>query len=517
MPVSKQHRTVLAIILTVACVELIRTAWISDDAAITLRSVLNFTNGHGATFNIDERVQTYTHPLWFVLISGVSVLTNNIFASTFALSIAISLAVFWVLLTRVASTFWAGVLGASVLVLSKAYVDFSTSGLENPLAHLLILLAIILGVKASERPDFAAATGFVLSCSLLYLTRPDLLILIFPPSLLVMFRHRHAPGVLIKAISVGALPALAWTAFSLYYYGFPFPNTAYAKLGTGIPIGERVVQGGRYLLDSLSRDRLTLPFVLVGTMIGLGSSAFDAAIAAGGILYLAYVVSIGGDFMTGRFLTAPLLVATAVVARSVISQRQLQVLAIGVGLLAIAGINATLLSGSGYENTTIDEASGIADERGYYFHRYGLVAAPLNTFAQPAWEIGERSVSVLCANLGFTGIEKGPGAHLIDSCALADPLLARLPAERTRRWRIGHFLRQLPTDYEDSIKEDTNLLADSGTRTYYESIRTITRGQLNSVDRLREVVRMNLGQIQKPDWDMYHHTKVPRSSKPSVD
>jgi arabinofuranosyltransferase len=126
-------------------------------------------------------------------------------------------------------------------------------------------------------------------------------------------------------------------------------------------------------------------------------------------------------------------------------------------------------------------------------------------------------VSVLCANLGFTGIEKGPGAHLIDTCALADPLLARLPAERTRQWRIGHFLRQLPTDYEDSVKEDANLLADSGTRTYYESIRMITRGPLNSVDRLREVVRMNLGQIQKPDWDMYHHTKVPRSSKPSVD
>jgi arabinofuranosyltransferase len=323
--------------------------------------------------------------------------------------------------------------------------------------------------------------------------------------------------VLIKAMSVGALPALAWTVLSLYYYGFPFPNTAYAKLGTGIPIGERVIQGGRYLLDSLSRDRLTLPFVVVGTIIGLRSSAFDAAMAAGGTLYLAYVVSIGGDFMSGRFLTAPLLVATAVVARAAISQRQLQALAVGVGLLALTNINATLLSGPGYENTTIDEATGIADERGYYFHRYGLLPAPRNTFAQPAWRIGERSVSVLCASLGFTGIEKGPGAHLIDDCALADPLLARLPAERTRKWRIGHFQRQLPTDYEESVARDANLLADVGTKAYYESIRTITRGRLNSLDRLREVVRMNLGQIQKPDWDMYHHTKVPRSSKPSVE
>ena len=514
---TREHAIVLAVILTVALVELIRTAWISDDAAITLRCVLNFINGYGPTFNIDERVQTYTHPLWFLLISGVSVLTNNIFASALVLSIGISLVVLWVLVTRVASSFWAGVLAASVLILSKAYVDFSTSGLENPLSHLLILLAVILGVKASERPGFAAATGFFLACSLVYLSRPDLLVLIFPASLLVMIRHRHAPGVLIKAVSIGALPAIAWTLFSLYYYGFPFPNTAYAKLGTGIPIGERVIQGGRYLLDSVTRDRLTLPFVLAATIIGLRASLVDKTFAAGGILYLAYVVSIGGDFMTGRFLTPALLLATAVVARSVISRQQLQVLAIGVGLLAVTGLNATLLSGSGYENTTIDEATGIADERGYYFHRYGLLMAPRNTFAQPVWEIGERSVSVLCANLGFTGLEKGPGAHLIDDCALADPLLARLPAERTRQWRIGHFQRQLPTDYQESIEQNANLLADPGTRTYYESIRTITRGRLNSVDRLREVARMNLGQIQKPDFDMYHHTKVPRSSKSSVD
>jgi arabinofuranosyltransferase len=503
--------------LTIALVELIRTAWISDDAAITLRCVLNFINGFGATFNIDERVQTYTHPLWFLLISAASPLTRNIFASTFVLSIGMSLAVLWVLITRVASSFWAGVLAASVLIFSKAYVDFSTSGLENPLSHLLILLAVVLGVKASERPGFAAATGFFFTCSLLYLTRPDLLVVILPASLLVMVRHRHTPGELIKAVSIGALPAIAWTLLSLYYYGFPFPNTAYAKLGTGIPLGERVIQGGRYLLDSLNRDRLTLPFVLAATIIGLRSSLVDKTFAVGGILYLAYVVSIGGDFMTGRFLTPPLLVATAVMARAVISRQQLQMIAIGVGLLAVTGLNATLLSGSGYENTTIDEATGIADERGYYFHRYGLVMAPHNTFAQPHWEIGERSVSVLCANLGFTGLEKGPGAHLIDDCALADPLLARLPAERTRKWRIGHFQRQLPTDYQESIEQHANLLADSGTRTYYESIRTITRGKLNSLDRLREVVRMNLGQVQKPDWDMYHHTKVPRSSKPSVD
>jgi arabinofuranosyltransferase len=194
----------------------------------------------------------------------------------------------------------------------------------------------------------------------------------------------------------------------------------------------------------------------------------------------------------------------------------MQMVAIGVGVLAAAGIDATLLSGSSYSNSTIGE-NGIADERAYYFQRYGLLSAPRNTFAAPVWTMGKGSVSVLCGNLGFTGIGEGPGAHLIDDCALADPLLARLPAERTRKWRPGHFQRQLPTDYVESVERNTNILADPPTRRYYESIRIITRGKLNSMDRWREIARMNLGQIPKPDWDMYHHTKVPRSSKPSAD
>ena len=34
------------------------------------------------------------------------------------------------------------------------------------------------------------------------------------------------------------LPLLAWELFSLLFYGFPFPNTYYAKLNTGIPKAE---------------------------------------------------------------------------------------------------------------------------------------------------------------------------------------------------------------------------------------------------------------------------------------
>ena len=46
------------------------TAWVSDDAMISFRQILNFISGDGIVFNFGERVQAFTHPLWFFLLSG---------------------------------------------------------------------------------------------------------------------------------------------------------------------------------------------------------------------------------------------------------------------------------------------------------------------------------------------------------------------------------------------------------------------------------------------------------------
>ena len=60
------------------------------------------------------------------------------------------------------------------------------------------------------------------------------------------------------ALLIGFVPVVAWELFSLFYYGFPFPNTAYAKLKTGIPASELTRQGILYLQDSIARDPITL-------------------------------------------------------------------------------------------------------------------------------------------------------------------------------------------------------------------------------------------------------------------
>jgi len=42
------------------------SAWVADDAYITFSTIENFHNGYGLRWNITERVQSYTHPLWMI-------------------------------------------------------------------------------------------------------------------------------------------------------------------------------------------------------------------------------------------------------------------------------------------------------------------------------------------------------------------------------------------------------------------------------------------------------------------
>jgi arabinofuranosyltransferase len=300
---------------------------------------------------------------------------------------------------------------------------------------------------------------------------------------------------------------LLWTIFSVFYYGAPFPNTAYAKLGTGIPSGELIRQGFVYLYDSLSRDPVTLTLIAIGLMLALRQGAELRAIGAGIIFYLVYVVSIGGDFMSGRFLTVPLLAACVIMSRTQLTGFAIATLATVVAALGTVSLNSTILSGSTYSDRSIPP-NGITDERGFMFFGRGLLNAKRNTqdvVLQPDWSPRPKSVTVqvLCGWLGTNSLGNPPDVHFIDPCGLTDPLLARLPAKYDPGWRIGHFERQIPAGYEDSIREDKNLLKDPLTRDYWEVIRKATRGPLFSIERFKAISRLNLGLVRKPDYDLY--------------
>src|SRR4051794_16634650 len=114
-------------------------AWIGDDAYITFRVVWNFVHGYGLTFNPDERVQAFTHPLWTFVIAAVHSLTREFFFTATVVCWAFCVAAGAVLVR------WSGPVRRAALLVawlltSKALVDYTASGLENPLSYLLVAL-----------------------------------------------------------------------------------------------------------------------------------------------------------------------------------------------------------------------------------------------------------------------------------------------------------------------------------------------------------------------------------------
>jgi arabinofuranosyltransferase len=485
--------TILSLLFLVV---LLRTAWLSDDALISLRSVLNFTHGFGLTFNIDERVQTFTHPLWLLFLTIAYSIVGHIYYATFALAMLTSIAVFWVVVRGAASTaqLW---LAAGLLVFSRAFVDYSTSGLENPLSNLLLFATLVLYTAPRPR-DGRWLTWLCVVASLLYLTRPDDVLLI-APLLVAATLEVQRVGPVLRAVAIGATPALLWTVFSVIYYGFPFPNTAYAKLATGINLGERARQGFLYLVDSLDRDPLTLTTIgLACVLAAVERSRVAIAVAIGLVLHVLYIVSIGGDFMSGRFLVLPFVAAVVVVTRLVaLEPRRWLPAYVVLGVVAFATPQWPLTSDSRVGGID-SKRGGIVDERAVYFPTRSLLRAERQTFNSPEWpsyDGAAHKIDVLdtCGLMGWAGMEWGPYTHLLDECALADPLLARLPSVWNESWRIGHFRRMIPHGYRESLQQDANLLADPGLRTFYDEIRAITRGPVWSAERFRRIGRVNRG------------------------
>ena len=129
-------------------VTVVNASWISDDALITMRHVLNFINGYGPVFNVGERVQAYTHPLWFLLISLFSCFFNYVYV-TFGLSFLFSFLSVYVLFKFIKNVSVSNInfkltVACLLVIFSKAFIDFSSSGLENPLSHFLLLLFFAL-------------------------------------------------------------------------------------------------------------------------------------------------------------------------------------------------------------------------------------------------------------------------------------------------------------------------------------------------------------------------------------
>ena len=488
---SRKILITLSSIIVLAAV--ILNAWIDEDAFISFRAISNFVAGYGLRFNISERVQAFTHPLWLAVSTLFHLITGEFLLSSFLASSVCTLATVFLVFSRSYTSVAQIISLTLLLIFSRSFIHYSTSGLENSLSHLLAVAFLLIWTKSNQSVERKAFFLSLLS-ALAAVNRLDS-ILLSVPAMISFFAIHRTKSVFFRILA-GGIPLVAWLIFSLCYYGQLFPNTYYAKLNTDIAKIELYKAGIFYLEHSLVRDPTTLITIIGACIVALATrSMLFISLSVGIILYLLYIISIGGDYMCGRFLSTPFIVAVFILATAVSHSKLLPLTAaICVVLSFIAGnvpILTNLHSHKGAFSASPEPYDTlVVDKQHYFYQTQGLPFLLANKFLPAKREQGEHRVSFVLA-LNQATMRSPYKEHIVDDVGLADPILSRLPSRGY--WRPGHFVRDIPLGYPGLLRGTMEHLCDPNLEQFRQHVNLITRGDIWSIQRFESIFSMTIG------------------------
>lgn len=447
-----------------------RSAWLADDFYISLRTVWNLHHGYGLEWNPGERVQVFTHPLWFLLLSATTGLTGLYQIGTWATALACTAGCVAIVRRALGPERPVAAVALLALALSRGFIDFSTSGLENPLSHLL--MAAYLAVLWREGDPGRRMLHAGLLGGALLLNRLDHALLVAPLALPLLLEAHRARGLRAALPLIpGAALVAGWLAFAWWYFGTPLPNSFAAKVGGTVSAADRAAQALVYLVDALDRDPVGFAALLVGVVASLRTRAsWGLALAGAIVLQVAYLFRVGSDFMSMRFLTVPLLMAVMGAARA---GRDLRLPQLGpmVPLLVVLGAGAPLPT---FRSNAMDAEAfaetvkmygnkDLGDERLGFLREHSLARANrhqlLDRYLRPAVEDTPRTLRVT-NGVGLPGFRAGRAGIVIDMLGVADPFIAHLPVIEGSHWKPGHGIRYVRRDYIRSRLFGENLMRD---------------------------------------------------------
>ncbi len=296
--------------------------FIQDDAFTSLRYVQNFVDGNGLVFNIGERVEGYTNFLWVILLSAVSFLAH---ALNLDLPLAAQLlstlcgipvlAITYFLAKKILTKNFAGSIISSLLALSAPamvlfttpFIYWSVSGMETPLFVSLTLLSVYYFLDFETR---GKRNAFVIVSVLNSFLRPEgmfffcLLIGVkYIVTVLAADEFKLAKKLkagfassLKTSLIMYAVPILAYIVFRLVYYGYPFPNTFYAKTEFTTQF---LMRGWNYYLSFLE-EYLLFGFFYIPVLVQLLRSKTNSkenVLIGLTLVYTLIIIVMGGDVL----------------------------------------------------------------------------------------------------------------------------------------------------------------------------------------------------------------------------
>ena len=280
--------------------------FVTDDAYISFRYAVNLAEHGQLVFNLNERVEGFTNFLWTVILAlGIKLGVGPVAASRF-LGVALGVGTLALVvrmslrLSRQRPSAW-HLVAPVLLACMGAFACWCTGGLETQLFTFLSFLGFdLLLAEISAQRGCASAAAFALAA----MSRPEgllffglggffrLVTMIGRERRLLPRRHEWAWLGLFTLLFA---PYFLWR---WRYYGYPFPNTFYVKSSGGA--GTYALGG--YYLRRFAEDYGVLFFLLP---VVLGRPAADDRLRQDlwrltGLVWLvfaAYVVKVGGDFM----------------------------------------------------------------------------------------------------------------------------------------------------------------------------------------------------------------------------
>lgn len=276
--------------------------WCSDDAFISFRYAKNLDQGLGLVFNAGEHVEGYTNFSWTMLVA----LAMRLGADPVAFSQWAGLTCFVLTLLALA---WLGkralpdgaflpVAAVGFGVHEHAQV-FASGGLETSLFTLLATVTVGIAALARGNAGLLLAGGLGVLATM---TRPDGILLYGVAGLVGLWRgvSRRAWAPFAAVCAPGLLVYLPYWLWRYQYYGWPFPNTFYAKSAASAYPQQGLYYVGLYL--GCYFVLWLAPLGLAAALTRAGTRVLGWAIAVALAVYVAFVAWVGGDFMFARFL-----------------------------------------------------------------------------------------------------------------------------------------------------------------------------------------------------------------------
>ena len=396
-----------------------------DDSYISFRYARNLADGLGLVYNAGEHIEGYTNFLFTLLLAlgikiGIEpVLFSKLLGGAAALA---TLGLVFLLSERMKPYGLLPCVATWLIATSALYGGSGVFGLETTFFAALVTAGAYLVYReedaaAAGAPAALPWSGLVFAAA--GLTRPEAPL--FLGLVMLTLGRRFLSGRNIVRGLLFVLPVAVHLRWRHSYYGDWLPATLYAKTGD---MAQQLEGGLRYVWGYLKNLGPVALFALPGLYLGLRARPRETiAFAAITLLFTAYILSVGGDWMPFHRFFAPVepffYVLICAGARSLFDLRRPYLLAALLVAGCVLGYLRHRFVNVSYKRFQFVELKG---------HMYTAGQASEWLVAQPPGKIA-------IGDIGLVGYRTN--YPLLDTLGLVDPVISKLPGGYTRKLGPG--------------------------------------------------------------------------------